>query len=169
MRAKNILAFATAFALAASVLAQASDAKKMSGGTKAAGKTSTPIPAADLKWSELDPASGMGVKVADVWGNHATGPFAAFLKFPAGMSAPLHTHTADMRFAVVSGTIVHGPDGKPEVRLGPGSFLGQPGNYKHTTACDKASECVIYLESKGKFDLKPVAAPKAAAAAPAKK
>jgi anti-sigma factor ChrR (cupin superfamily) len=167
MRAKNILAFAAAFALAASALAQASDAK-MASGKKSAGKTSNPVPAADLKWKELDPKSGPGVMIADVWGNHATGPFAAFIKFPAGMTAPLHTHTADMRLAVVSGTIIHGPDGKPEVRLGPGSFLGQPGGYKHTTTCDKASECIFYIESKGKFDLKPVAAPNAAAA-PAKK
>ncbi|HYK42112.1 MAG TPA: DUF4437 domain-containing protein [Thermoanaerobaculia bacterium] len=167
MRAKNILAFAAAFALAASVLAQASDAKMASGGKKAAPRTSNPVPAADLKWTEIDPKTP-GVMIADVWGNHATGPFAAFIKFPAGMTAPLHTHTADMRLAVVSGTIIHGPDGKPEVRLGPGSFLGQPGGYKHTTACDKASECVFYIESKGKFDLKPVEAPKAAAA-PAKK
>jgi len=42
----------------------------------------------------------------------------------------------------------------------------QPGgNYKHTTSCDKASDCVFFTQANGKFDLKPVAAPKA----PAKK
>ena len=170
MRAKSVLAFAVSFVVAVALVAQASgEAKAKTGGKMAAGKVSNPVPAADLKWTELDPKTGPGVMIADVWGNHKTGPFAAFIKFPAGMTAPLHTHTADMRLAVVSGTIIHGPDGKPEVRLGPGSFLGQPGGYKHTTACDKASECVFYIESKGKFDLKPVAAPKAADAAPAKK
>jgi hypothetical protein len=35
----------------------------------------------------------------------------------------------------------------------------QPGgNYRHTTSCDKASECVFFVESSGPFDLKPVAA-----------
>ena len=30
----------------------------------------------------------------------------------------------------------------------------QPGgNYRHTTSCDKASECLFFVESKGKFDL----------------
>jgi anti-sigma factor ChrR (cupin superfamily) len=170
MKAKSVLAFAVSFAMAVALLAQASgEAKTKTGGKMAAGKASTPVPAADLKWTELDPKTGPGVMVADVSGNHATGPFSAFLKFPAGFSAPLHSHTADMKLAVISGTVIHGPEGKPEVRLGPGSYLGQPGGSRHTTACDKASECVFFLESKGKFDLKPVAAPKAAAAAPAKK
>jgi len=39
--------------------------------------------------------------------------------------------------------------------LGPGSYLMQPGgNYRHTTSCDKASECVFLAQSNGKFDLK---------------
>ncbi len=70
-----------------------------------------------------------------------------------------------MKVVTVSGTFIHGPEGKPEVRLGPGSYLMQPGgNYRHTTSCDKASECVFFAESNGKFD-KPVDAGKA----PAKK
>jgi hypothetical protein len=40
-------------------------------------------------------------------------------------------------------------------RLGPGSYMMQPGgNYKHTTSCDKASECIFFVESGGAFDLK---------------
>jgi quercetin dioxygenase-like cupin family protein len=40
------------------------------------------------------------------------------------------------------------------VRLGPGSYLFQPANQRHTTACDAASECVFFIESSKKFDLK---------------
>jgi hypothetical protein len=77
--------------------------------------------------------------------------------FPAGFSAPLHMHSSDMHVVIVSGTFIHGPEGKPEVRLPAGSYLKQPdGNYRHTTACDKASECVFFAEGKGKFDLKMV-------------
>ena len=48
------------------------------------------------------------------------------------------------------------------MRLGPGSYMKQPvGNYRHTTACDKASECLFFVESNGSFDLKPVEAGKA--------
>jgi anti-sigma factor ChrR (cupin superfamily) len=124
------------------------------------------MPSADLKWADLDPNGAPGVKIVDVWGNHAKGAFGAFLKFPAGFAAPLHTHTNAYKIVVVSGTFVQAPEGKPEFRLGPGSYLVQPGgNYRHTTACDKASECVFFVQSTGKFDLKPVEAAKA----PAKK
>jgi hypothetical protein len=46
-----------------------------------------------------------------------------------------------------------------------GSYLKQTANYRHTTACDKASECVFFAEGKGKFDIKMVEEAKA----PAKK
>jgi quercetin dioxygenase-like cupin family protein len=123
-------------------------------------------PAADLKWTDLDPNGAPGVKVADLWGDHAKGAFGALFKLPAGFAAPLHTHTHDMKVVIVSGTYVQAPERKPEVRLGPGSYMFQPGgNYRHTTSCDKASDCVFFVESAGPFDLKPVQA----ASSPAKK
>jgi len=125
------------------------------------------MPAADLKWTDLDPVGAPGVKVADVWGNHAKGAFGAFFKLPAGFAAPLHTHTNDMKVVIVSGTYVQAPEGKPEFRLGPGSYFMQPGgNYRHTTSCDPAAECVFFVEGKGKFDLKLVQQPAAATAKP---
>jgi anti-sigma factor ChrR (cupin superfamily) len=128
------------------------------------------MPASDLKWADLDPKGAPGVKVADVWGDHAKGAFGAFIKFPAGFTAPLHTHTNDFKIVIVSGTFIQAPEGKLEFRLGPGSYLMQPGgNYKHTSACDKASECLFLVQSNGKFDFKPVEAAKTEAAKPAKK
>lgn len=118
------------------------------------GTTPTPMAAADLKWIDLDPAGAPGVKIADLWGNHGTGRFGAFLKLPAGFAVPPHTHTNPMKVVVVSGTYVQGPEGAAEFRLGPGSYLMQPGgSYRHTTACDRASDCVIFVESSGAFDL----------------
>ena len=122
------------------------------------------IPSGDLKWTDLDPTGAPGVKVADVRGDHTKGAFAAFLRLPAGFAVPLHTHTHAMRVAFLSGTYIQAPEGKAAVRLGPGSYMMQPGGtYRHTTSCDKASDCVFFVESDGAFDLKPVAA------APAKK
>jgi len=164
MRAKHVLALACSFVVAAAVLAQAGAEKKMKSAPKSASYTA----AADVKWVDLDPKGAPGVKIADMWGDHTKGAFGAFIKFPAGFAAPLHTHTHDYKIVVVSGTFIQGPEGKPEFRLGPGSYLMQPGgNYKHTTACDKASDCVFFAQSTGNFDLKPVEAPKAAE--PAKK
>ena len=119
------------------------------------------LPAADLKWTDLDPNGAPGVKVARLWGDHAKGAFGAFFKLPAGFVAPLHTHTHDMRVVFLSGTYIQAPEGKPEVRLGPGSYMMQPGgNYRHTTSCDKTAECVFFVERAGAFDLKAVGAGK---------
>ena len=107
-----------------------------------------------------------GIKIADVWGDHTKGAYGAFLKFPAAFVAPLHTHTSAIKIVVVSGTYIQTPEGKAEERLGPASYaflLG--GNYKHISACDKASECELFIQSSGKFDLKPIETGKA----PAKK
>ena len=156
MRARSILLLMVSFVLAGAVLAQS----KMSSMSHTA-KAPVFMPAADVKWTDLDPKGAPGVKVADLWGDHTKGAFGAFFKFPAGFSAPLHTHTNPVKIVVISGTFIQAPEGKPEVRLGPGSYELQPGDgYKHTTACDKASECLFFAEGSGKFDLKPVEAAK---------
>jgi anti-sigma factor ChrR (cupin superfamily) len=118
------------------------------------GTRPAPVAAADLQWMDLDPTGAPGVKIANLWGNPGTGRFGAFLKLPAGFAAPLHTHTHPIKVVVVSGTYIQGPEGAAEFRLTPGSYLMQPGgNYRHTTSCDRASDCVIFVESNGAFDL----------------
>ena len=154
MRGRKILVFAVSFLAAVAVLAQASGAVK-----KSAPK---PViwPADGLKWVDMTPGPP-GVKIVDLWGDHTKGAYGAMIKFPAGTTAPLHTHTNGMRVVIVSGTWIHTPEGKAESRLGPGSYLYQPGGgYRHTTACDKASDCVIFGESSGKFDIMMVEEPK---------
>jgi anti-sigma factor ChrR (cupin superfamily) len=151
MRAARFLTFVITLALPAVLLSQG----KAKRHAKSAADRLVVMPAADLKWTDLDPAGAPGVKVADLWGNHAKGPFGAFFKLPAGFAVPLHTHTNDMKVVIVSGTYIQAPEGKPEFRIGPGSYFLQPGgNYRHTTSCDTSSECVFFVEGKGKFDLK---------------
>ena len=145
MRQTQAVAFSIALMLAAPVLAQ----------------QPAFMPAGDLKWTDLDPKGAPGVKIVDLWGDHTKGAFGALLKLPAGFAAPLHTHTHAMKVVFISGTYIQAPEGKPEVRLGPGSYMMQPGgNYRHTTTCDKASECVFFFESDGPFDLHVVEAAK---------
>jgi anti-sigma factor ChrR (cupin superfamily) len=163
MRPRNILVFSISVILAAPVLAQTSGAPKASKAPQAA---SQPVftSAADLKWTDLDPKGAPGVKVANLWGDPAKGAFGAYFKLPAGFAVPLHTHTNAMKVVFISGTYIQAPEGKSEVRLGPGSYMMQPGgNYRHTTSCDKASDCVFFVESRGPFDLKPVETGKAPA------
>ena len=163
MTARYVLAFSFSLSLAASVLAQPPATTQ---GGKGAGQN-RPIfmPAGDVKWTDLDPNGAPGVKIAALWGDPAKGAFGAFLKLPAGFAMPLHTHTHPMKVVFVSGTYVQEPEGRAEVRLGPGSYMMQAGgDYRHTTSCGKASECVLFVESDGAFDLHVVAG-----SAPAKK
>jgi len=155
MRGRNVLAVVVCLVVAGSVLL-AQESKMGAMAHKGGAKAAVIVPAADLKWVALSPDTP-GVMSADVWGDHTKGAFGGFTKFPAGFTAPLHTHTNDMRIVVISGTFIHTPEGKPESRLGPGSYLFQPGgNYRHTTACDKASECLFFITGSGAFDIKPV-------------
>jgi hypothetical protein len=138
------VAFAVSLVLSSAALGQ--------GAAKA--PAPTVMPAADLKWADLDPNGAPGVKVVDLWGDHAKGAFGGFLKLPAGFAVPLHRHTHPVRVVIISGTYIQGPEGKPEFRIGPGSYFLQPGgNYWHTTTCDKAADCVLFFESVGAFDL----------------
>jgi hypothetical protein len=165
MKTRILVPVAVTFALAAAVLASGS------AGAKAKSPTSqydrlVVMPAGDLKWTDLDPTGAPGVKIATLWGDHTKGAYGAFFKLPAGFAVPLHTHTDDIKVVIVSGTYIQVPEGRPEFRIGPGSYFLQPGgDYRHTTSCDTASECVFFAESPGKFDLKVVDEGKA----PAKK
>ena len=157
MRPRNVLAFSMALLLAASSLARPSEQAQVNQTQKSGAGQPVFMPAADLKWTDLDPKGAPGVKIADLWGDHTKGAFGAYLKLPAGFAVPLHTHTHDMKVVFLSGTYIQAPEGKPAVRLGPGAYMLQPGgNYRHTTSCDKASECLFFVESDGSFDLKVV-------------
>jgi quercetin dioxygenase-like cupin family protein len=149
MRVRSLLTVLMTFGLSPAVLAQNPAASRL-----------VVMPAGDLKWADLDP-SVPGVKVVDLWGNHASGAFGAIFRLPAGFAAPLHTHSYDMKVVILSGTYIQSPEGKPEFRLGPGSYFMQPGgDYRHITRCDPAADCVFFVESQGPFDLKVVEAGK---------
>jgi quercetin dioxygenase-like cupin family protein len=107
-----------------------------------------------LKWA---PAAVPGVMTAVAWGDPAKGAHGAFHKFDAGWSAPLHTHSANTKIVVISGTMAMvGEDGK-EMKFPAGSFYTQPNTYKHITKCLAGAPCMVYLEADGAWDMKPVA------------
>jgi len=154
MHLRIALTLAVASALPVAVSAQVTPS---GGGAPATAPIAKPAP--DLEWTDLDPVGAPGVKIATLWGNPASGAFGALLRLPAGFATPLHTHTAGMKLVIVSGTYLQAPEGQPEFRLGPGSYLMQPGgNYRHITKCDAASECLFFVEGDGAFDLHPVPA-----------
>ena len=115
-------------------------------------------PAADMKW--MDVPNMAGIKMAVAQGDPMKGASHFFVKFAPGTTAPLHHHTADHYVTVISGTLTLGVDGK-ETKLGAGSFFAFLKKAKHTTACDAGAECLLSIDSRGKWDVVPAEAPKA--------
>ena len=108
-----------------------------------------------MKWA-ANPDSP-GVMTAVAWGDPATGPHGAFHKFTAGFTSPLHTHSANLRAIVISGTMsMTGEDGR-EMKLPAGSYFYQPTTFRHVTKCLAGSDCLVFVDADGKWDLKPVA------------
>lgn len=116
--------------------------------------------AADLKWNDVPDFPGL--KMAVVSGNPAKGAAHFFIKFTPGFSAPLHHHNADHFVTVLAGTLVLNIDGK-DAKLPAGSYFSFTGKKPHTTRCDAGAECILFLDSRGKWDVIPEAAPKAEA------
>ena len=89
MRQGNVMAFSISLILilAAPVLAQSPGKAQATTPRKAGPGQPVFTPAGDLKWTDLDPKGAPGVKVADLWGNHAKGAFGAYLKLPRRVTA----------------------------------------------------------------------------------
>jgi quercetin dioxygenase-like cupin family protein len=114
--------------------------------------------AADLKWVEL-PNTG-GVTRAVLWGDPDKGAYGALQKFPAGTKFPLHYHSNPVKIIVISGTWLYTPEGGSENKLGPGSYLWHDAKDKHMSGAAEGSDCEVFIEQSGKFDMIPIEAPK---------
>jgi len=143
---RSALALCTCLAVASPALA----ADKKPAATKAKPALVTMSPD-ELTWTP-NPAAPDQVSMATVWGDPAKGPHGAFHKFKAGFTAPLHSHSSDIRFAVVSGTMTLASEGGSAKKLPVGSYAFQPHGVKHVTGCEAGSDCVIFAVAAGKFD-----------------
>lgn len=123
------------------------------GAAQAAGKAVL-MPAPDLKWTDVKEFPG--VKMAVLQGDPGKGASHFFMMLPAGFAAPLHFHDADHWVAVVSGTLVLMPEGGKETQLPAGSGFSFTGKKHHTTMCAAGADCVLFIDSRGKWDVVPV-------------
>jgi quercetin dioxygenase-like cupin family protein len=110
--------------------------------------------AEDMKWEPL-PGAPPGIMKVDLWGDQTKGAYGGLTKFPAGLKAPLHYHTYDIKMVVLKGAYTY--KGK---KYGPGSYLFIPGGEKHESGGVDESESIFFIEQPGMFDLKPVEPPK---------
>ena len=108
------------------------------------------IEAANLKFTDVPGFTGVHMAVAE--GDPAKGAHHVFMKFDAGFTAPLHHHTADHFGTVISGTVTFVVDGK-EHKLPPGSYFAFQNKGTHITKCELGSDCLIFLDTRGKWDV----------------
>ncbi len=108
----------------------------------------------ELQWIP-NPGRPDEVSMAVVWGDFKKGKHGAFHKFKAGTKIENHTHSANLYGVVVQGTLETGPEGSPK-KLGPGSYFMDSANDPHVTNCISTEDCILYVHTSGKFDMKPV-------------
>ena len=121
---------------------------------KGKGKEAVLWAAEDLKW--VDVPNMKGISFVTLWGDMNKGAYGVFVKMAGGTTHPLHTHTADVKGVILSGTWTVTPEGGTEKKLGAGAYMMVPGGMKHTSACLAGSDCVLFQEGPAKFDVKPV-------------
>lgn len=112
------------------------------------------VAASDLKWSDVPEFPGL--KIAALHGDPNKGAAHFFIKMPGGFSAPMHFHNADHWVAVISGTLVLGPEGGAEKSLPAGSGFSFTGKKNHTTKCAEGADCLLFIDAHSKWDVVPV-------------
>ena len=111
--------------------------------------------APDIQWAQLDP-SRPDPLVSPLWGDGTKGANGFLMKMKAGGGPFWHIHRRDYHGVVLVGNVVSYESGTQPREMPPGSYWWQPGGNKHTTDCRGPSDCVIYLDFTGAFDVKPV-------------
>lgn len=106
-----------------------------------------PIERTSLEWND---------QLATLWQDSKAGPVGVLIKLEPGAGPFWHIHRRDYHGVVVSGTVVSYESGTEPKELGPGSYWWQPNGNKHTTDCKGTTECVIYMDFTGAYDVKAV-------------
>lgn len=117
------------------------------------GKGAVVVPVTKLAWVA---GAIPGVSTAVVAGDLATGPSRFYLKYAKGLVTPLHHHSPDHYVTTVSGELVLVVDGT-EHRLAPGSYFALTNQAPHAARCEGAADCVMFIDSRGAWDVVPEA------------
>lgn len=107
---------------------------------------------AQLKFVDVEGKPGAHMAVVD--GDPSKGPSHFYMRFDGGFSAPMHHHTAEHYVTVVSGLVVLTVDGQ-EHRLPTGSYFAFTNMGKHATRCEAGADCVLFIDTRGKWDVIP--------------
>lgn len=111
------------------------------------------IDASNLVW--VDAPSGQGTKLAYLWGSPREGQLnGTLLKLPVGSSTVIRSRDSNFRAVVIQGQPRYRrPDTGEVVSLEPGSLFMANGAADHELSSSQGSDVVVYLRSKGNFEL----------------
>ena len=99
-----------------------------------------------------------GAKIAVLEGDpKKDGIFTIRLQAPKGFVLPMHTHPADERVTVLSGSIAVSFDGKTSKLFKQGGFYVNPKNVAHSVSSDEGF--VIQITGVGPWTVTPVSPP----------
>ncbi len=109
-------------------------------------------PVAAREWH----AYGPDRRFAPLWGTLDGGAFGMLVELKAGAAPFWHIHGQDVRMIVLAGTVEYRASGREPHVLAPGSYVRQPGGFKHTESCQAGADCLLYLHGERGFDVKPM-------------
>ena len=132
------LAFATA---CASVAAQTAASAPVSHSADSA-----------LPWGPCPPIFPEGCQIGVLHGDPAAPNADIFLRVPAGLGLPAHTHTSAERMILVSGELRVKYLGAPSVTLKPGHYAYGPAALPHDATCISTETCTLFIAFEGPVD-----------------
>jgi len=117
--------------------------------------TSTPLAhsvESDLPWGPCPPIFPEGCQIGVLQGDPAAPNADIFLRVPAGLGLPAHTHTSAERMILVSGELRVKYLGAPPVTLRPGHYAYGPAALPHDATCISSETCTLFIAFEGPVD-----------------
>ena len=93
--------------------------------------------------------------IAFLWGEPSEGQMnGTFIKLPAGFSGEIRSQGVSLQAVVIEGQpTLKLPDGGESKVLTPGSYVTSQGSVAHEISCTAKSGCLVYVRSKGKYEV----------------
>ncbi len=114
---------------------------------------------ASLAWGGCPPIFPEGCQIGVLHGDPAKPNADVFLRVPAGLGLPAHTHTSAERMILVSGEMNVKYLGAPAVTLVPGQYAYGPPGLPHLAMCVSDETCTLFIAFEGPVDALEYAGP----------
>lgn len=105
-----------------------------------------------LTWGGCPPIFPAGCQISVLHGDPSQPNADIFLRVPAGLGLPPHTHTSAERMVLVSGTLRVKYLGSPASTLTPGQYAYGPAALPHQATCISDEACTLFIAFEGPVD-----------------